>query len=196
MTIKIIDNFFDTPTLIELKSIIKQEIVNNENTKIIKQIGSKTTEFVKEIEKEHYGFYNSTYYILTGESKAFWLKNLISRNIVSKDILGAMDCLVRYHENHAPFGGHFHLDGTYEKDNSIDYVGVTHFLHDIWDINDGGLFLYKEDKNDTYGKFIEPTPNRIIINYTDKIHAVSTIVAKKGIARLSMQMFIHHKYLI
>jgi hypothetical protein len=208
MTIKTIDNFFDTPTLVELKSIIKHEIANNEcelhyiepehanDSKIIKQIGSEIAEFNGQVENDHYGFYNSTYYMLTGESRTFWLKNLVSRNVLSKDILDTMDCMVRYHENHAPYGGDWHLDSTYEKDNSIDYVGVTHFLHDAWNINDGGLFLYKENKEDTHGKFIEPTPNRIIINYTDHIHAVSTVVAKKGIVRLSVQMFINHKYLI
>jgi hypothetical protein len=105
------------------------------------------------------------------------------------------DSMLRYHVNRAPYNARWHLDGLYAKKDELDYIGITIFLNDVWQTNDGGLFVYKENKNDTQGKFVEPIGNRVIINSKDLDHAV-TAITNQEVIRYSLQMFINHKYLI
>ena len=59
--------------------------------------------------------------------------------------------------------------------DEIDYVGVTFFLNETWNFQDGGLFLFKQDNADR-GEYVEPIGNRIVINNEDLYHAVTKIV--------------------
>jgi len=183
---KIIDNFFDATTLAELKTAIQNEIANEISA--IKKSDLST-------EKDHVGLENSNYYILNGPAKIIVLKNLAEKKLLSNDVMNNDDSMLRYHVNRAPYNARWHLDGLYTKKDELDYIGITIFLNDVWQTNDGGLFVYKENKNDTQGKFIEPIGNRIIINSKDLDHAV-TAITNKEVIRYSLQMFINHKYLI
>ena len=65
---------------------------------------------------------------------------------------------------------------------------MTMFLND-WDSDNGGLYLYKQNKDSTEGNFIMPKKNRVIYNPNDYYHAV-TQITQQGIKRYSLQMFI------
>jgi hypothetical protein len=183
---KIIDNFFDLTTLSELKKDIQNQI--DDKNSVIKKYDLVT-------EKDHVGLENSNYYFLNGRAKIIVLKHLITTKLLSADALNFNDIMLHYHVNRAPYNARWHLDGLYAKKDELDYIGITIFLNDDWNTNDGGLFVYKENKNDTQGKFIEPIGNRIIINYKDLNHAV-TAITNKEVIRYSLQMFINTKYLI
>ena len=146
-------------------------------------------------EKEHYGLVNSKYYLLKGSSVNIILQQLIDKKYAAASVIDNWDGMLRYHENKAPYGAKWHLDGLYEHDDSLDYVGITIFLNDTWHVNYGGMFVYKETKEATQGIFVEPIGNRIIINTNDLIHAV-TPITNNEVTRYSLQMFINHKYLI
>lgn len=183
---KIIDNFFDLTTLSELKKAIQSEITNESSA--IKKSDLST-------EKDHVGLDNSNYYFLNGPAKIIVLKNLVANKLLSADVMNGKDSMLRYHVNRAPYNARWHLDGLYAEKDELDYIGITIFLNDNWETNDGGLFVYKENKNDTQGKFVEPIGNRIIINSKDLDHAV-TAITNQEVVRYSLQMFINHKYLI
>jgi len=201
---KIIDNFFDANTLAELKTAIQNEIqdekcaihyVEQHNAPTDKDHDGLENKELLLTEKDHFGLKNCKYYLLKNESVKIILNTLIKKNYVSKEILNDMDCMLRYHVNKTPYGAKWHLDGLYETNNSLDYVGITIFLNDTWNPNHGGLFVYKNNKDDTQGMFVEPIGNRIIINPNDLTHAV-TQISDPNVVRYSLQMFINHKYLI
>jgi hypothetical protein len=195
---KIIDNFFDATTLAELKTAIQNEIQDEKCALHYVEQHTDKDHNEKELlltEKDHFGLTNSKYYLLKNDSIKIILNTLIKKNYVSKEILNDMDCMLRYHVNKSPYGANWHLDGLYETNNSLDYVGITIFLNDTWNSNHGGLFVYKNNKDDTQGIFVEPIGNRIIINSNDLTHAV-TQISDPDIVRYSLQMFINHKYLI
>jgi len=183
---KIIDNFFDLTALSELKKAIQSEITNESSA--IKKSDLST-------EKDHVGLDNSNYYFLNGPAKIIVLENLVANELLSADVMDGKDIMLRYHVNRAPYNARWHLDGLYAEKDELDYIGITIFLNDNWETNDGGLFVYKENANDTQGIFVEPIGNRIIINSKDLDHAV-TAITNPNVIRYSLQMFINHKYLI
>jgi hypothetical protein len=204
MTIKVIDNFFDSTILFELKTAIQNEIQDKKcdinyaeqhHAPTVKDNDALDDQKLLLTEKDHFGLTNCKYYLLKNESKKIILNTLVKKNYVSKEILNDMDCMLRYHVNKAPYGAKWHLDGLYEKNDSLDYVGITIFLNDTWNPNHGGLFVYKKNKDDSQGMFVEPIGNRIIINPEDLPHAV-TQISDPNIVRYSLQMFINNKYLI
>jgi hypothetical protein len=148
-----------------------------------------------EFEKEFLGLENSKFYILTGTPRTILLQTLIANNILNPEVLNNNEDMLRYHVCKAPYHSVWHLDGLYKEANILDFIGITLFLNEQWNPNDGGLFVYKDNKDDTKGKFIEPKGNRIIINYNDLLHAVTSITNTK-IIRYSLQMFINKKYLL
>jgi hypothetical protein len=182
----VIDNFFNLPTLSLIKMAIENELMDK-NTAITKRD--------LEFEKEFLGLENSKFYILTGTPRTILLQTLIANNILNPEVLNNNEDMLRYHVCKAPYHSVWHLDGLYKEANILDFIGITLFLNEQWNPNDGGLFVYKDNKDDTKGKFIEPKGNRIIINYNDLLHAVTSITNTK-IIRYSLQMFINKKYLL
>ena len=101
---------------------------------------------------------------------------------------------LRYHEMKYPYVSTWHKDRFLDWDkDEIDYVGVTFFLNETWNFQDGGLFLFKQDNADR-GEYVEPIGNRIVINNEDLYHAVTKIVTP-DVKRRSLQSFMHVKYL-
>lgn len=193
---KIIDNFFDTQILDQLKNTIKTEIADESCIlNYVEQSADAPNSDTVLSEKEHYGLVNSKYYLLKGPSVNIILQQLIDKKYAAASVIDNWDGMLRYHENKAPYGAKWHLDGLYEHDDSLDYVGITIFLNNTWHVNYGGMFVYKETKEDTQGIFVEPIGNRIIINSNDLTHAV-TPITNNEVTRYSLQMFINHKYLI
>ena len=193
---KIIDNFFNKQTLEKLQSAIKTEIVDE--SCVLNYVEQNLNAPINDAvlsEKEHYGLVNSKYYLLKGISVNIILQQLIDKKYAVASVIDNWDGMLRYHVNKAPYGAQWHLDGLYEHDDSLDYVGITIFLNETWHVNYGGLFVYKQNKTDTQGIFVEPIGNRIIINSNDLIHAV-TPITNNEVTRYSLQMFINHKYLI
>lgn len=194
---KIVDSFFDPHILKQLKNAIKIEIADESCIlNYVEQSVDAPSSDAALSEKEHYGLINSKYYLLKGPSVNIILQQLIDKKYAVASVIDNWDGMLRYHENKAPYGAQWHLDGLYENNNTaLDYVGITIFLNDTWHVNYGGMFVYKETKEDTQGIFIEPIGNRIIINTNDLIHAV-TPITNNEVTRYSLQMFINHKYLI
>ena len=195
---KIIDNFFDTHILEQLKNAIKTEITDESCVLNYVEQNHDKLQTTEELltENEHFGLINSKYYLLKGPSVNIILQALIDKKYAVASVIDNWDGMLRYHENKAPYGAQWHLDGLYENNNAaLDYVGITIFLNDTWHVNYGGMFVYKETKEDTQGIFVEPIGNRIIINTNDLIHAV-TPITNNEVTRYSLQMFINHKYLI
>ncbi len=194
---KIVDSFFDPHILKQLKNAIKIEIADESCIlNYVEQSADAPSSDAALSEKEHYGLINSKYYLLKGPSVNIILQQLIDKKYAVASVLDNWDGMLRYHENKAPYGAQWHLDGLYENNNTaLDYVGITIFLNDTWHVNYGGMFVYKETKEDTQGIFIEPIGNRIIINTNDLLHAV-TPITNNEVTRYSLQMFINHKYLI
>ena len=194
---KIVDSFFDPHILKQLKNAIKIEIADESFIlNYVEQSADAPSSDAALSEKEHYGLINSKYYLLKGPSVNIILQQLIDKKYAVASVIDNWDGMLRYHENKAPYGAQWHLDGLYENNNTaLDYVGITIFLNDTWHVNYGGMFVYKETKEDTQGIFIEPIGNRIIINTNDLIHAV-TPITNNEVTRYSLQMFINHKYLI
>ena len=194
---KIVDSFFDPHILKQLKNAIKIEIADESCIlNYVEQSADAPSSDAALSEKEHYGLINSKYYLLKGPSVNIILQQLIDKKYAVASVIDNWDGMLRYHENKAPYGAKWHLDGLYENNNTaLDYVGITIFLNDTWHVNYGGMFVYKETKEDTQGIFVEPIGNRIIINTNDLIHAV-TPITNNEVTRYSLQMFINHKYLI
>jgi|APGre2960657423_1045063.scaffolds.fasta_scaffold00497_8 hypothetical protein len=194
---KIVDSFFDPHILKQLKNAIKIEIADESCIlNYVEQSADAPSSDAALSEKEHYGLINSKYYLLKGPSVNIILQQLIDKKYAVASVIDNWDGMLRYHENKAPYGAQWHLDGLYENNNTaLDYVGITIFLNDTWHVNYGGMFVYKETKEDTQGIFIEPIGNRIIINTNDLLHAV-TPITNNEVTRYSLQMFINHKYLI
>ena len=103
--------------------------------------------------------------------------------------------LVRYHVTKSPYASLWHRDRVADwNDNVVDYIGMTLFLHD-WDSNDGGLYIYKDEKGSDTGKFIAPKRNRFLFNQLDYWHGV-TQIRNPDVQRHSVQMFISTRNLI
>ena len=67
---------------------------------------------------------------------------------------------------------------------------ATIYLNDVWDENDGGIFLYKQN-NEIKG--ILPEYNKIIVNNKFLEHSVSMIVPTAEHPRVTMQIFENDK---
>ena len=67
---------------------------------------------------------------------------------------------------------------------------ATIYLNDVWDENDGGIFLYKENNEI---KAILPEYNKIIVNNKFLEHSVSMIVPTAEHPRVTMQIFENDK---
>lgn len=72
----------------------------------------------------------------------------------------------------------FHDDHNYE-------FGATIYLNETWEQDWGGLFLYKENKNN---KFIIPEFNNCVFNFNKTLHAVSMTTADAPY-RITVQIF-------
>lgn len=190
---KIIDNFFDEHTLEQLKQAIDNEITMENRELFYKEQHHASTESLL-VENEHFGLDNCRYYLLKNTAVDIILKNLYDKKHLTEEGFKSKDCMLRYHVNTAPYRATWHKDGLYEKGSGVDYVGITIFLND-WNSDNGGLFVYKEQDNDTQGIFVEPKKNRIIINSKDQVHAV-TQISNSTVIRYSLQMFINHAHLI
>jgi len=200
---KIIDDFFDEQTLEQLKQCIDNEITMENRELFYKEQHHAPTDSDHDglenknlllVENEHFGLDNCRYYLLKNAAVDIILKNLYDKKHLTEEGFKSKDCMLRYHVNTAPYRATWHKDGLYEKDGGVDYVGITIFLND-WNSNNGGLFVYKEQDNDTQGIFVEPKKNRIIINSKDQVHAV-TQISNSTVTRYSLQMFINHAHLI
>ena len=71
-----------------------------------------------------------------------------------------------------------------------EYIaGSTIYLNREYYENDGGIFLYRDEKNDIRG--LEPTYRSMVLNYKDKNrHCVTAISPKPRFLRETIQIFI------
>lgn len=179
------DNCFDVQQIAALKSLIEKDIVQN-NVKF-----EKYTD-----ETDHHEIHDCGLFHLQDETKNLYLRYLVDKNLFHKQCMEEHDHILRYHQMRYPYHSTWHKDRLSDWDSDeIDFIGVSYFLNDSWDPHDGGLFLFKESKQTSIGKYVEPIHNRIIINDEDLYHAV-TRINNKTVTRTSLQMFIHKKYLL
>ena len=72
--------------------------------------------------------------------------------------------------------------------NDVKYkFGATIYLNDIWDINDGGIFLYQHDGDDWRAHI--PTFNTMMINDTGTLHMVTPVSPFAKNNRYTLQIF-------
>ena len=74
----------------------------------------------------------------------------------------------------------FHNDGVHEAASSI-------YLNDIWDPDDGGLFLWRDELNNL--NVIEPEYNKMIFNSNKISHSVTMITPFSEQLRYTVQIF-------
>ena len=176
----VIDNFLSDENFVLLEQYIKSEI-GSKNRKV--------EDCDLREEYDHIGLDNSSFYILEKEARTLLVQELVSRKYFSPKVLVGMDGMLRYPITEHPYSANWHKDrmSDWESDK-VDYIGMTMFLND-WDSDNGGLYLYKQNKDSTEGNFIMPKKNRVIYNPNDYYHAV-TQITQQGIKRYSLQMFI------
>ena len=68
-------------------------------------------------------------------------------------------------------------------------IGSTIYLNEYWDINNGGLFLWKDTKDNCI-KAEVPEFNKMVLNGNNIAHAVSMISTSSPDLRLSMQVWL------
>jgi len=180
--------------------IIKDNFLNDEQlTKINQLIQNDITQHGGRFERyddetDHHETDDCNLFYLNHETKDFFFGLLVEQGYFTKELLTGHDHTLRYHEMKYPYVSTWHKDRFLPWDKQdIDYVGVTFFLNDTWNFQDGGLFLFKQDNADK-GEYLEPIGNRIVINNEDLYHAVSKIVTPV-VKRRSLQSFMHVKYL-
>jgi len=183
----IVDNFLTKQELTDLKASIAVEV---------EKYNREFQECDFREEYDHFGTENSNLYYMKNEAREMLLRCLIDRGYFSETVLTEMNCTLRYHALTKPYYSTWHKDRMANwNSDEIDYIGVTLFLNDVWDYNDGGIYIYKEGDNDTLGHYVEPIGNRLILNEEDLYHAVTQINNSEAI-RYSLQMFINKRYFL
>lgn len=190
---KIIDNFLSDAQFSKLIDSLETEI-KDKKCELYYYGQTHAPNELQFDETEHEGLEHCRYYRLIGDTLTITLQALHEQGIITEEGLKAKDCMLKYHANRAPYRAKFHKDGLYEQGSKLDYIGMTVFLND-WEIEDGGLFIYKENAGDTVGTFIQPKKNRIIINPLDLPHAVTQIL-NPLVVRKSLQFFINVEHLM
>lgn len=74
----------------------------------------------------------------------------------------------------------WHTDGRYA-------LGSTVYLNKAWNIDDGGLFLWKDDESKIHAEI--PEYNKAIVNSNKTPHAVSMISNQAANLRMTVQIF-------
>tara|TARA_B100002019_G_C21216830_1_gene572493 strand:- start:666 stop:1169 length:504 start_codon:yes stop_codon:yes gene_type:complete len=66
--------------------------------------------------------------------------------------------------------------------------GATLYLNDVWDLNWGGIFVWKPNDSNTM-KAIAPTHNTLVVNDESELHFVTPISYNTDTFRVTMQIF-------
>ncbi len=74
----------------------------------------------------------------------------------------------------------FHNDGSHAAASSI-------YLNDVWDADDGGLFLWRDEQNNL--NVVEPEYNKMVFNLNKTFHGVTMITPFSAQLRYSIQIF-------
>lgn len=183
---RIIDNFLSEQQLNDLKLSIQQDIETH---------GGQFEKCELTDEVDHHETTECGLYHLNHSARHLFFKLLIEKGILNSKCLAEHDHTLRYHQMRYPYNSTWHKDRLSNwNDDDVDYFGISYFMHEEWNYTDGGLYIFKNTQDSNVGKYVEPIPNRIIINDKDLWHAV-TQITNKEITRLSLQLFIHTKYL-
>jgi hypothetical protein len=183
----IIDDLFNKQQIDELRASINKDIQTH---------GGKFGKYEFNEEVDHHETQESGLFHLQHDTRDLYLRFLVDKKIFSDECLSGYDHTLRYHEMKSPYYSTWHKDRLADWDgDEVDYIGVSYFMNDEWNYEDGGLFLYKKNKESSVGNYVIPIGNRIIINDEDLYHAV-TQITNPEIIRISLQLFIHKKYLI
>lgn len=68
--------------------------------------------------------------------------------------------------------------------------GATVYLNDVWDINSGGIFVWRPKDSDIM-KAIAPTYNTLVVNDESELHFVTPISYNTNNFRVTIQIFAH-----
>jgi hypothetical protein len=181
----IIDNCFEYQQVTALRSLVEKDVAQYNNR--LEKYDDET---------DHHEFHNCGIFDLHRETRNHYLRYLVDKKLLHNQCVEGHDHMLRYHQMRYPYHSTWHKDRLTDwESDQIDYIGVTYFLDNDWNPLDGGLFLFKESKEASIGKYVEPIHNRIVINDQDLYHAV-TRINKLNVTRTSLQMSIHKKYLI
>lgn len=181
----IIDDYLPLVEFKKLKTLVEYEIQNKDRINNKKEHGEEFIDL---------GLENSGLYLIEDEAKTFFVKHLVDSGFLLPDVLKCMhESQLRYHKCRHPYRSLWHKDRHGDwNEPEIDYFGFNFYLHDQWQPNHGGLLLYKE-AGSTHGRFVEPIPNRLVINEKDDWHSVSQIT-DTTVTRKSLNYFLHIKY--
>ena len=181
----VIDDYLSKESFDHLTNLISQEIQTKDRINNKKEHGEEYIDL---------GLENSGLYLIKDEAKTFFIQQLVDSGFLLPTIIErANESQLRYHECRHPYRSLWHKDRHGDwNEPEIDYFGFNFYLNDHWKTEYGGLFLYKEAES-TQGRFVEPIPNRLVINEKDDWHSVSQII-NPTITRKSLNYFLHVKY--
>jgi hypothetical protein len=179
---QIIDDFFEQSQYSILQDLVYHEITQHHRESKETQHGEESVDL---------GLDNSRFYMLEGDCKRLLLDAFVKNGFLKESVLDNVhECYLRYHECKHPYQSLWHRD---RIGNEIDYVGFVLYLDNQWKTEYGGLFLYKSAFDDSQGVFVEPKPNRLVVNDRDDWHSV-TMIVDPDVVRKSMNFFIPYKY--
>ena len=81
------------------------------------------------------------------------------------------------------------LSGLGWHNDNVPPFAATLYLNDNWDINFGGVFLWKKDKSDREFNAIQPTENMLVLNDSKQDHMVTPISPLAPEDRITIQLW-------
>jgi len=191
-----IDNFLEQEFIDEIesyvRSILEQPVWQNGGITVHKNLG---TTFVEEDLNTYIAKHLWPHFTAVPDFiKDRLLKYLLEEKKVFKHT--PKEFFAHFHHSgplesypyHTDVHSEYH-DPNYEGDTFDGTMGITIYLNKKWIENWYGYFLYKENKEDTFGTFIQPVYNRAIFNNGFDWHGVSATALRSDV-RISLQMFV------
>ena len=181
---KVIDNFLTEQLLNELDLFIQESMKSNgwmdSNSFYNHELGGSLPTG-----------YTPFLFSIKDPTKEILLQYLKEKEIVVKEPRHLV-CLLQCGFPTSNVDWHTDTHAKYDDPNAQDdfvVSGITVYMNKEWSSDWGGLFLYKSNKDDSVGSFVEPKYNRCVINNGIMPHSVSHI-SPHADKRISIQMFI------
>jgi hypothetical protein len=195
---KIIDEFFSATELDLFKKLV-QEQQTDDNRLPYQNYAGDGNDYTNEI----IGTNNSYISVITGEPRLMFLQKLVDQNLMHPGVMKRvrrdaktsnvmLDLIsdLTYLSAQAPYQCLWHQDRVNQDDDIPDYVPITFYLNKDWNDQDGGVYFYRSDNNESEVVFVSPVENRLVHNYKDLIHGTTPVV-NPNVVRSSCQIFVN-----
>jgi Rps23 Pro-64 3,4-dihydroxylase Tpa1-like proline 4-hydroxylase len=165
--------------------------------KIINNILSKETFFeaIKELHENLNERKWSSSLFMWDESIHNGIKGSCMSSLVSPELCKKIEKDIKKHipNNYSGLYMQFHVfqyySGVAAHDDGTRTFGATIYLNKDWDVNWGGIFLWKENEKDEILKGVLPKPNMMVLNDETQIHMVTPISPDCKEPRISIQIW-------